>query len=166
MSRSGPVCWDSYNTSHKSWNTCVIFPPPQCWFGYYSRLSAPKYAWLNIGEGEGHIWVRTGVSGVNVRNLKKIQDKWLLFQRFVTSIVALPRRFLIPALHSVSQLGKRGYSIKFYTGGTAPRSNPFSFYIPFLTENAPFLICIPTIDKWYLFRIASIELYLFPFQLL
>ena len=63
------------------------FPLPQCWFGYYSRLSAPKYVWLNIGEGEGHIWVRTRVSGVNVRNLEKIQDKWLLFQRFVTSIV-------------------------------------------------------------------------------
>ena len=60
---------------------------PQCWFGYYSRLSAPKYAWLNIGEGEGHIWVKMKVSGVNVRNLEKIQDKWLLFQRFVTSIV-------------------------------------------------------------------------------
>ena len=30
------------------------------------------------------------MSGVNVRNLKKIQDKWLLFQRFVTSIVGEP----------------------------------------------------------------------------
>ena len=29
------------------------------------------------------------MSGVNVRNLDKIQDKWLLFQRFVTSVVAL-----------------------------------------------------------------------------
>ena len=29
------------------------------------------------------------MSGVNVRNLQKIQDKWLLFQRFVTSIVAM-----------------------------------------------------------------------------
>ena len=28
------------------------------------------------------------MSGVNVRNLEKIQDKWHLFQRFVTSIVA------------------------------------------------------------------------------
>ena len=28
------------------------------------------------------------MSGVNVRNLEKIPDKWLLFQRFVTSIVA------------------------------------------------------------------------------
>ena len=27
------------------------------------------------------------MSGVNVRNLEKIQNKWLLFQRFVTSIV-------------------------------------------------------------------------------
>ena len=40
------------------------FPLPQCWFGYYSHLSAPKYAWLNIGEGEGHICERTKVSGV------------------------------------------------------------------------------------------------------
>ena len=65
------------------------FPLPQCWFGYYSRLTAPKYAWLSIGEGEGQIKVRTKVSGGNVRNLDKIQDKWLLFQRFVTSIVEL-----------------------------------------------------------------------------
>ena len=69
------------------------FPLPQCWFGYYSRLSAPKYAWLNIGEGKGHIWVRARVSGVNVRNLEKIQDKWLLFQRFVTSIVGTSINF-------------------------------------------------------------------------
>ena len=26
---------------------------------------------------------------MNVRNLEKIQDKWLLFQRFVTSIVVV-----------------------------------------------------------------------------
>ena len=25
----------------------------QCWIGYYSGLSTSKYAWLNIGEGEG-----------------------------------------------------------------------------------------------------------------
>ena len=31
--------------------------------------------------------VRTKMSGVNVRNLEKNQDKWLLFQRFETSIV-------------------------------------------------------------------------------
>ena len=68
------------------------FPLPQCWFVYYSRLSAPKYAWLNIGEGEGYIWLRTKMSGVNVRKLEKIQDKWLLFQRFVTSIVFSRKR--------------------------------------------------------------------------
>ena len=72
-----------YNSRHKSWNTCVIFPfPQQCLFGYCSHLSAPKYAWLNIGEGEGHIWVRTKVRRVNVR---KFQGKRVLFQRFVTS---------------------------------------------------------------------------------
>ena len=63
------------------------FPLPKCWFGYYSRLSAPMYAWPNIGEGKEHIWVRTKVGRVNVRNLGKIQEKQLLFQRFVTSIV-------------------------------------------------------------------------------
>ena len=33
--------------------------------------------------------MRTKVGRVNVRNLKKIQEKQLLFQRFVTSIVGL-----------------------------------------------------------------------------
>ena len=31
------------------------FPSSPMLNGYYSRLSAPKYVWLNIGEGEGHI---------------------------------------------------------------------------------------------------------------
>ena len=48
---------------------------PQCWFGYYSRLSAPKYAWLNIGEGEGHICERTKVSGVKT-NGSCFNDLW------------------------------------------------------------------------------------------
>ena len=76
----------SYNTRHKSWNTCVIFPSPMLIWDC-NHLSAPKYAWLNIGEGEGHIWMSTKVWRVNVRNWEKIQDKWFLFQRFVTSIV-------------------------------------------------------------------------------
>ena len=46
---------ENYNARHKSWNTCVIFPFPNVDFGYYSRLTAPKYAWLNIGEGEGQM---------------------------------------------------------------------------------------------------------------
>ena len=69
--------------------TLVRFFPPQCWFGICSHLSAPKYAWLNIGEGEGCIWLRTKVWRVNVWNSEKIQDKCLLFQRFLTSIVAI-----------------------------------------------------------------------------
>ena len=47
------------------------FLPPQCWFGYYSLHSAPKYASLNIGEGEGHIWLRTKVRRVNVRRFRE-----------------------------------------------------------------------------------------------
>ena len=57
---------------------------------------------LNIGEGEGHIWVKTKVWRVNVRNLEKIQEKRLLFQRFVTSIVAPPRsHFMIASTGSI-----------------------------------------------------------------
>ena len=47
------------------------FPLPQCWFGYYSHLSGPKYMWLNIGEGEGHIWVRTKVRRMNAIHFRK-----------------------------------------------------------------------------------------------
>ena len=75
-----------YNPRHKSWNTCVIFPSPML-IWVCRHFSAPKYDRLNIGEGEGHIWVRIKVWRVNVRNLEKIQNKWLLIQRFVTSIL-------------------------------------------------------------------------------
>ena len=34
-----------------------VFPFSNFDLGIYNRLSAPKYGWLNIGEGEGHIWV-------------------------------------------------------------------------------------------------------------
>ena len=51
------------------------FPLLQCWFGYYSHLSGPKYMWLNIGEGEGHIWVRTKVRRVNAIHFQKNSRK-------------------------------------------------------------------------------------------
>ena len=44
-----------------------------------SHFSAPKYARLNIGKGERHIWVRRKVWSVNVRNLEKIQDRCSCF---------------------------------------------------------------------------------------
>ena len=54
---------------------CVSPSPMSRWrrseFGNYSRLSAPKYTWLNIREGDGHFWVRTNVWRVNVRNLRE-----------------------------------------------------------------------------------------------
>ena len=37
--------------------------------------------------------MRTRVSGMNVRNLEKIQDKWLLFQRFLASVVGTSINF-------------------------------------------------------------------------
>ena len=40
-----------YSSSKNLKHLCA-FPLPQCWFGYYSGLSAPKNMWLNIGEGE------------------------------------------------------------------------------------------------------------------
>ena len=44
----------------------------------------------------------------------------------------------------------------FVWGGSAPRSNPSSFYIPFSRERYPFRI--PSIDQWYPFHITCIEL--------
>ena len=35
--------------------------------------------------------------------------------------------------------GRGGHSTKCYTGGSAPRSNPLTFYIPLLTEK----VCVP-----------------------
>ena len=55
---------------------------------YYIRLSAPKYAWLNIGEGEGTFQWEQGWEERMSDILEKIQEKRFLFQRFVTIIVA------------------------------------------------------------------------------
>ena len=68
--------------------TLVWFcPSPMLIMGITVVSVLQKYAWLNIWEGKEHIWVRTKVWRVNVRNLEKIQEKRLLFLRFVTSIV-------------------------------------------------------------------------------
>ena len=77
---------------------------------YYSRLSAPKYAWLNIGEGEGtfqweQVWEER-MSDI----FEKIREKRFLFQRFVTIIVAslgemsVKKSFSPPHLHSFLKL--------------------------------------------------------------
>ena len=44
----------------------------------------------------------------------------------------------------------------FIRGGSAPRSNRLSFYIPFFTKTVPFRM--PSIDKWYPFHIPCLEL--------
>ena len=46
-----------------------------------------------------------------------------------------------------------GYSNKFYTEGSAPRSNPLPFYIPFFQKRHPFRI--PFIGKRHPFHIPS-----------
>ena len=49
---------------------------------------------------------------MNVRNLEKIQDKWLLFQRFVTSIEGVAQN-LSNALESddpLSRLARRNFA--------------------------------------------------------
>ena len=47
------------------------FPLPQCCLEYSSRLSNPKYAWLNNEEGEGQISVRIMVWRLNTGNLQE-----------------------------------------------------------------------------------------------
>jgi len=55
------------------------------------------------------------VSGVHVRNLEKIHDKWLLFQRFVTSIVVtcfmkeLPYVFLFASFFTAAYFHLGGH---------------------------------------------------------
>ena len=41
-------------------------------------------------------------------------------------------------------------------GGSAQKSNPLPFYIPFLSEKVPFRI--PSINKWYPFHTPSFKL--------
>ena len=64
-------CGDYLQYSSKMFERFFVFALSQCQFGYYSRLSAPKYAWLNFGEGEGHISVSTKGWRVNVRNFRE-----------------------------------------------------------------------------------------------
>ena len=40
---------------------------------------------------------------MNVRNLEKIQDKWLLFQRFVMSIVDLHKSKSYKLTHAIAE---------------------------------------------------------------
>ena len=87
MVRSKTRQFCCYNTHQKSWNTCD-FSLPKCWLGYCSHLSAPKYAWCNIGEAKGHVWVKTKVRRVTVRNFQKNSRKTGAFSTInVTSIV-------------------------------------------------------------------------------
>ena len=47
------ICDEYCNPRQKCWNTCVRFPFPNLDLGITVVFSASKYAWLNIGEGEG-----------------------------------------------------------------------------------------------------------------
>ena len=55
----------------------------------------------------------------------------------------------------VTRPGGGGYLTKFCTGGSAPRSNPLPFHIPFWQKRYPFYI--PFIEKRYLFHIPILE---------
>ena len=58
---------------------------------------------------------------------------------------------------STERVGPGGYSKKFYTrGGSAQRSNPLTFYIPYLREMVPLSYTFH--GKWYPFHKPSIEI--------
>ena len=61
----------------------------------------------------------------------------------------LPARVLFGT--TLSGGGGGGDSTKFYTGGSAPRSNPFPLIYCFWQKR--YLFQIPSIDKWYHFHI-------------
>ena len=79
-----PDLFWSYNPCHKSWNTCVIFPFPNVDLGITVVSVLQNMHGLTLGK-ERDTFVRE--RRCQEWNLEKIQDKWLLFQRFVTSIV-------------------------------------------------------------------------------
>jgi len=64
----------------------------------------------------------------------------------VQSLDIFKLKLKISTIHDLWFLNPRGYSMKSYTGrgGSTPRSNPLTFYIPFLTEKEPL-----STGKWY-----------------
>ena len=62
-------CEKDFNTRQKSWNTRVSFPFPSVDLGIIVVSVLQNNCGVNIGEGEGHIWVRTKARRVNVRNV-------------------------------------------------------------------------------------------------
>ena len=88
-----------------------LFPLPQCWFGYHSGLSASKYAWLNIGEGEGTFQGGKQCEVEISWLFQKIREKRCLFQRFVTSIVACSVKTAVYSLANIEPLWPHAWSI-------------------------------------------------------
>ena len=62
------------------------------------------------------------------------------------------------AIFWVASINPGGTQESFIQGGFFPRSNHLPFYIPISTEQVPFRR--PSIDKWYLFHIPSLELFI------
>ena len=86
---------------------------PQCWFGITVISVLQNSRGSTLGKERGTFeWERRCQEWM-FENLEKIQDKWLLFQRFVTSIVFSRRRetvagrymFFFP-VHEVKLKGK------------------------------------------------------------
>ena len=71
------------------------------------------------------------------------------------------RRLRKHHLKSEFRGGGGGTQQIFIRGGSAPRSNPLPFYVPFFTKRYP--LRIPSFNKWYPFHIPRLEL-CFPFN--
>ena len=64
-------CEKDFNTRQKSWNNRVCFPFPSVDLGITVVSVLQNTCGVNIGEGAGHIWVRTEARRVDVRNFRQ-----------------------------------------------------------------------------------------------
>ena len=64
-------CEKDFNIRQKSWNTRVCFPFPNVDLGITVVSVLQNTCGVNIGEGAGHIWVRTEARRVDVRNFRQ-----------------------------------------------------------------------------------------------
>ena len=137
----------------KSWSIEIKFisifftwtsPFPDFCFYFYLFIFDYMYVWLAY---EHEVILKTNQSTPITYNANLWpMDCWTIsFWSHRSHVIDLSQSF-------VNLCRGRGTQV-FIREGSAPRSNPFLFYMPFFTKKYPFRI--HSIDKWYPFHIQS-----------
>ena len=104
---------DKYTTILvKNLETLVCVSLPQCWFGYYSGLSASKYAWLKIGEQK--VWELWEVNLKNcLENSRETVSVSTICDEYWNLLSTFATRGVFPKCSS-RQLRRTGYKWTYY----------------------------------------------------